>query len=71
MPRGERNVFDWLIGLRNPTEDEKGLSTDVNECWTRYGLEKEQKHGGRRLDCFSLLYFGNSQIFLILFAFQT
>ena len=27
------------------------------------GLEKKQKHGGRRRDCFSLLYFGNSQIY--------
>ena len=26
------------------------------------GLEKKQKHGGRRQDCFSLLYFGNSGI---------
>ena len=26
-------------------------------------LEKKQKHGGRRRDCFSLLYFGNSQFY--------
>ena len=27
------------------------------------GLEKKPKHVGRRWDCFSLLYFGNSQIY--------
>ena len=27
--RGERDV----IGLRNPTEDKQGLSTDANKCW--------------------------------------
>ena len=27
------------------------------------GLQKKQKHGSRRRDCFSLLYFGNSQIY--------
>ena len=27
------------------------------------GFENEQKHGGPRRDCFSLLYFGNSQIY--------
>ena len=26
-------------------------------------LRKKQKHGSRRRDCFSLLYFGNSQIY--------
>ena len=35
------------------------------------GFEKEQKHGGRRQDCFSLLYFGNSQICWFYVAFQT
>ena len=35
------------------------------------GLEKKQKHGGRRRDYFSLLYFGNSQIYWFHVAFQT
>ena len=35
------------------------------------GLEKKQKHGSRRRDCFSLLYFGNSQIYWFYVAFQT
>ena len=26
------------------------------------GFEEEQNHGGRRRDCFSLLYFGNLQL---------
>ena len=30
----------------------------------------KQKHGGRRRDCFSLLYFGNSQIYWSYVAFQ-
>ena len=35
------------------------------------GFEKKQKYGGPRQDCFSLLHFGNSQIFWFRVAFQT
>ena len=35
------------------------------------GLEKKQKHGSWRRDCFSLLYFGNSQIYWYDVVFQT
>ena len=35
------------------------------------GLEKKRKHGGRRRDCFSLSYFGHSQIYWVYVGFQT
>ena len=34
------------------------------------GFEKEQNHGGRRRDCFSLFYIGNSQIYWFYVVFR-
>ena len=55
----------------------KVLPADVDTDHAHYvkiqinGLEKKQKHGGRGRDCFSLLYFDNSQIYWFYVAFQT
>ena len=47
------------------------LRTDLCVTKTKVsGFKKEQKHGGRRRDCFSLFYFGNLQILLILCCFS-
>ena len=51
-----KSIDDGLETFSSPEIKPSG-SGDEN------GLEKKQKHGGRRRDCFSLLYFGNSQIY--------
>ena len=58
--------------FRHPTDEQLG---NVDIFFSNYynlqsvyfeyinGLVKKQKQGGRRRDCFSLLYFGNSQFY--------
>ena len=46
-----------IMRFTSKTIESTGVENEIN------GFENEQKHGGPRRDCFSLLYFGNSQIY--------